>query len=44
MRIYKDSPPVTLTYSDAKRMIEDMIEILDIIEQIHEKKIGFIKE
>lgn len=39
--IYQDSPQITLTYIDAKRLVDDMMEILDIIEHEHNKKIGF---
>lgn len=40
-RIYKGSPGVQLTYTDAVRIYEDLSEILDIIEKVHEKKVGF---
>ena len=41
MRIYKSSPAVQLTYSDAVRVCEDLMEMLDIIENMHDKRIGF---
>ena len=44
LRIYQDSPSVTLSYADAVRIYEDLNEILDVIEQVHAKKVGFIQE
>ena len=44
LQIYQDSPSVTLSYADAVRIYEDLNEILDVIEQVHAKKVGFIQE
>jgi hypothetical protein len=43
IRIYDDSPAITLTYKDASRLYADLLEVIDIIERHDGKMIGFSK-
>lgn len=39
MRIFRDSPSVTLTYADLRRVYEDMLSLLEIVGK--KRRIGF---
>ena len=38
IRIYKDSPNMTVTYVDLARVIEDILELIELIDK---PKVGF---